>query len=59
MVFQEEAIGEEIKPDRLAKIVGVGDDEVEFQIGDTIYVLRRPNTDDNIVIGNNDRHKQK
>ena len=50
LIFQQEEIGGEIQPDKLAKVIGVSDDELEFQIGDTVYVIRRPNDTDQVVL---------
>jgi hypothetical protein len=42
MIFEQETIGGEIKKPLLARIVGLTENAIEWQVGDDIYTLRRP-----------------
>jgi hypothetical protein len=41
LVFEREELGGTIHPPRLARVIGVGDNELELQIDNEIIVIRR------------------
>ncbi len=45
LLLERETIGGVIYPPQLATVIGVGDDELELQVGDEIIVIRRESAD--------------
>lgn len=46
LICEQETIGGEIRRPELWKVLSVSENEIEFQHGNDIIVIRRPETDD-------------